>query len=159
VDEAGGVDGLDRPRQLGEEPAGPVDGEQRQDGRRGHPVAQVGTVDQLHHDRHGRPLGNEVEDPHHVGVVDPLEQVALAGEALHDHRVVVQLAVHELDGHVAAHTLVAGPVDDAARAVADRVLQLAGPDPRAGRQDRRRRRMVAGAVRGAGGRRGVEPIG
>ncbi|SCE23907.1 hypothetical protein GA0115235_11505 [Streptomyces sp. DpondAA-F4a] len=96
VDDAVGVTGGERVRDLGGEQGGGDRGE-----RTVLPevAVQVGTVDQVHHQGEQVALDDEVPGAHDVRVGEPQQHGALTQEAHHDVRVVGQLLLEHLDRH------------------------------------------------------------
>ncbi len=96
--------------------------------------AQVHPVHEVHHDREGVALGDDVANLHQVRVVEGQQDPALAQEPVDDLRVVGHLGPQDLDRH---HPTVTGtiidplaPPDLAAGALPERLVQdVAGTQP------------------------------
>ncbi len=96
VDDAVGVAGGERVRDLGGEQGG---GDRGQRTVLPQVAVQVGAVDQVHHQGEQITLDDEVPGPHDVRVGEPQQHGTLTQEAHHDVRVVGQLLLEHLDRH------------------------------------------------------------
>ena len=157
VQHPAGVGRVERRADLADDARGP----QRLDASLGSDQrAQVGALDEPHHDVQHAVLFAGVEDRDHVRVVDRGRDPRLAPEALAEAFLPGVLGEDELEGHRALQRELLGPVDDPHVSVADHLLDAAprehGAQREASRAATRVRRGCRGGepCSGAGSRRG-----